>query len=65
MGVHVQRHARVGVAYQVLQVLDVHAGVGVVCAECVPEHVGRDVGQGLVRVQRRLQFINNAGVSCK
>ena len=44
MGVHIQGNACVRVAHQILQILNVHACVGIVGAKGMPEHMGRDVG---------------------
>lgn len=51
MGVNIQRDAHIGMSHDILQGLDVHASIRHVRAEGVPEHMGRDVRQRLVRVQ--------------
>ena len=51
MGVNIQCDAHIGMSHDILQGLDVHASVRHVCTERVPEYMGRDVRQRLVRVQ--------------
>ena len=44
MGVGIQRYANVAVTHDVLQCLGIHTGFGHIGAECVPAHMGRDLG---------------------
>lgn len=46
MGINSQRNAHIRMSHQILQSLNIHTGVCHVDAEGVPEHMGRDSGQG-------------------
>ena len=56
MGIDVHGNARIGVTHQVLQAFQVHTGVGHIGAEGVPEHMGCDLRQGLIRMQLPVLF---------
>ena len=56
VGVHIEGNARIGVTHQILQILNVHIGIGEARAEGMAEHMGRDVRQGLVGIQFSVLF---------
>ena len=51
MGIDVHGNTCIGMSHQILQAFDVHTGMGHLGAEGMPEHMGCDFRQRLIRMQ--------------
>jgi len=56
MGIDVHGYARIGMSHPILQAFNVHTGMGHLGTEGMPEHMGCDFRQRLIRMQLAVLF---------
>ena len=57
MGIDVHGDSCIGVTHEVLQAFQIHTSISHVGAEGMPEHMGCDFRQGLIRMQLPVLFL--------